>query len=631
MLGTLEQKKKNNYLVLIVLLVFILIILFFSKTKPPSLDSCTENKDGTLSGIYVGEFMTLRRTACINDHVVASYCVSGAHLNQTVMDCQYGCEYAKLGDEPMLSASCRKKPYEPADIKNGVKNNFLNITSAIGTNLSAISEDNTEFAFIDLMKRSTPCLPGSDSGQKQFDVDEYGYARSLLSGQVCNRTVLSSKAAEFLPSFFRNLVVLYTGKGTINYQGNVKVVSSELGRDVIEIGVYDVNKSDNGFGISITALPDKKDYIRDIHIVPLGGTCGSDIYTTYPSSSDCIGKFNSFESSFRNNPFVPEFLNKVIYLNGGLSKQKKPVSVIRFANWMSSGRKPESKLNWQNRAKLESSTWSNREGDGVPVEIMVQLANITRNNPWFSFSNIFDEDYISKFSVYVRDHLDSGLKVYVDSADEPWQKNNSFSANEILLFAKRSGNIFDIWSRTLGGNLTLIRVMKADIDNLEVAKNVLTWCQQNSYCDALSISPFIKLNPTDSARISNMTSDQFIDYLQGTVLSKMKSTIKSHSELAESHNLPLIAYAGGLILGDDKKMEDVFMSVSRNQRMYDLYTDLLNDWREFGGKLFVNVTDIALYTVYDKSASSEYLTQPIENTPKARALYDWAQQNRPWW
>lgn len=631
MLGTLEQKKKNNYLALIFLFAFILIILFLAKTKKTPLDSCIENKDGTLSGIYVGEFMTLRRTACINDHVVASYCVSGAHLNQTVMDCPYGCEYAKLADEPMLSASCRKKPYELSDIKNGGKSNFLNITSAIGTNLSAISEDNTEFAFIDLMKRSTPCLSGTGSGAKQFDVDEYGYARSLLSGQVCNRTVLSGKAAEFLPSFFHNLVVLYAGKGTINYQGNVKVVSSQPGRDVIEIGVFDTNKSDNGFGISITDLPDKKDYIRDIHIIPLGGTCGSDIYTTHLSSSECIGKFNSFESSFRNNPFVPEFLSKVIYLNGGLSKQKKPASVIRFTNWMSSERKPESKLNWQNRAKLDSSTWSNIEGDGVPVEIMVQLVNITRNNPWFSFSSIFDEDYISKFSVYVRDHLDSGLKVYVDNADEPWQKNNSFQANEILLFAKRSGNIFDIWSRALGGNQILIRVMKADIGNLEVAKNVVTWCQQNSYCDALSISPFIKLNSTDSARISNMTSDQLIDYLQGAVLSKMKISIKSHSELAESYNLPLIAYAGGLILEDDKKMEDIFISVVRNQRIYDLYTDLLNEWRALGGKLFVNVTDIALYTAYDKSASSEYLTQPIENTPKVRALYDWAQQNRPWW
>jgi hypothetical protein len=636
------QNKKQGRFALLLVIFFIVaavgLFLFFIKDKKPSLTSCVENKDGTLSGIYTGEFMTLRRTACVNNNVVASYCVAQAQITQSVIDCPNGCEYTKLAGESLLTASCRKKPFSLSRKNSfGEKSNYLNITSAVGTNVSPIDENNTEFAFIDLMKRSGKCTSENGLGAQLFDVDDYGYARSLLPGQVCKRVILSAEAEKFLPVFFRHLVVLYQGNGTINYEGNVKVISSEPGRDVIELAGSDKNQADDGFGIKITALPDPKDYIRDIHIIPLGGTCGSDIYSTHLSASDCKGKFASFENNFRNNPFVPEFLGKIIYLNGGLSKQKDPTSVIRFAKWTNPEFENKDLLTWQNRATFDSSTWTDLEKGGVPVEILVQLANLTRSNPWFSFSGNSEDDYISKFAVYVRDHLDPDLKVYIENGDEPWQKNTALDQNEILIFAKRSGEIFQIWSKVFGVNdkNKLVRIIKSDINDLEMANTLMNWCSENLACDALAIAPFVEVKAGEIDRISNITVDQLIDYLQGAVLLKMKNPISAYVNLAEKFNIPLITYEGGVTLGANAKLppgvDDSYLSVMRNQRLYDLYTDLLNQWRQLGGKLFVNFTDIALYTKFNKNGSAEYLTQPLQETPKVRALYDWAQQNRPWW
>jgi hypothetical protein len=163
----------------------------------------------------------------------------------------------------------------------------------------------------------------------------------------------------------------------------------------------------------------------------------------------------------------------------------------------------------------------------------------------------------------------------------------------------------------------------------------MNWCSENLACDALAIAPFVEVKAGEIDRISNITVDQLIDYLQGAVLLKMKNPISAYVNLAEKFNIPLITYEGGVTLGANAKLppgvDDSYLSVMRNQRLYDLYTDLLNQWRQLGGKLFVNFTDIALYTKFNKNGSAEYLTQPLQETPKVRALYDWAQQNRPWW
>ena len=62
----------------------------------------------------------------------------------------------------------------------------------IGTNVSGLDDWSTEFTFVDVFKQSRPWFSGSASvwqDQRPLDLDEHGWVRSLLSGQVA-RTLM---------------------------------------------------------------------------------------------------------------------------------------------------------------------------------------------------------------------------------------------------------------------------------------------------------------------------------------------------------------------------------------------------------------------------------------------------------
>jgi hypothetical protein len=57
---------------------------------------------------------------------------------------------------------------------------------------------------------------------------------------------------------------------------------------------------------------------------------------------------------------------------------------------------------------------------GIPVEVMVQLANQTGTEPWFNMPAGANEAYIRAFATYVRDHLNPALPVHVEYSNETW-------------------------------------------------------------------------------------------------------------------------------------------------------------------------------------------------------------------
>ena len=87
---------------------------------------------------------------------------------------------------------------------------------------------------------------------------------------------------------------------------------------------------------------------------------------------------------------------------------------LRFMDWMAvNGVTP---ANWDDRPQVGDVTWSG----GVPVEVMVDLANQTGTEPWFTMPAGADEAYIRNFATYVRDHLEPGLQVHVEYSNEMW-------------------------------------------------------------------------------------------------------------------------------------------------------------------------------------------------------------------
>ena len=57
---------------------------------------------------------------------------------------------------------------------------------------------------------------------------------------------------------------------------------------------------------------------------------------------------------------------------------------------------------------------------GVPVEILVELANQVGADPWFNIPHQASDDYIRQFAEYVRDNLDPGLTARFEYSNEVW-------------------------------------------------------------------------------------------------------------------------------------------------------------------------------------------------------------------
>lgn len=99
-----------------------------------------------------------------------------------------------------------------------------------------------------------------------------------------------------------------------------------------------------------------------------------------------------------------------------------------------------------------------------------------------------------------------------------------------------------------------------------------------------------------------------------------------HSQVAQERGLQLVAYEGGQHIVGGKKLKNnealnnFFVELNRHPKMYDLYTELLNDWEKAGGGLFMHFNDISKPSKYGSWGALEYLQQ--KESPKYNALID---------
>lgn len=88
--------------------------------------------------------------------------------------------------------------------------------------------------------------------------------------------------------------------------------------------------------------------------------------------------------------------------------------VLRFMDWMATN---NSRLSdWADRPTAASASWTH----GVPVEVMVRMANELGIDPWFCLPHLATEDYVTRFATHVRDNLAPGLVAHYEYSNEVW-------------------------------------------------------------------------------------------------------------------------------------------------------------------------------------------------------------------
>lgn len=514
----------------------------------------------------------------------------------------------------------------------------------LGTNLFGIADWSSEMPFIDGFKSArwwitqcqanTPCSNEWDTQeQDQLDLDEHGWVKSIPAPddppKYSQVSTLLFNGLERYPG--GKYVVLYDGEGTLDYRFDAQkdAAASQPGRDVIN-----VTPSEGGILLSITTTDPNRtgNYIRNIRVVPV-----------------------EYETSFETEIFNPLFLKRI-----------EKFGALRFMDWMATNNSDQAE--WNNRPQVEDATYALK---GVPIEIMLELANRLHAHPWFNMPHKATDEYMRNFAQLVKQQLDPQLKVYVEFSNEVW--NWMFSQANYALeqgkakwgqdkgdaymqwYGMRTAQMSDIWKQTFGDQrdrvISVISTQTSWRGLEESALECSLWVAEgNKPCyqhdiNVYAITGYFSGNlgsEQNQATVEQWlneregaTQQAFTQLKQGGVLANQNEDdslvgtaelFQYHQQVAQKRNLKLVAYEGGqhLTSPNNEKLTQFFIDLNRRPEMYDLYSQLMESWKQAGGTLFMNFSDIGHPSKWGSWGVLEHVDQ--DSSPKYDALMDFIQK-----
>jgi hypothetical protein len=503
------------------------------------------------------------------------------------------------------------------------------MANTLGTNLGGISFWSSQMPFVDIFKSASEWITQNsnswDTGEaSELNLDENGWVKSLPKpgdpnadynqvGVMLNRISPAPGVEQNYPG--GKYVVLYDGEGKLEYGFDAKLdaSASKPGRDVIN-----VTPSDTGIHIKLTETDPKGtgDYIRNIRVVP-----------------------EALEKNYQTQPFNPNFVDKV-----------DDFSTLRFMDWMDTNNSKQG--DWKNRPTTSNHTY---EGKGVPVEVMVDLANRTGANPWFTIPHQATDEYVTNFAKIVKEKLDPKLKAYVEYSNEVW--NGQFQQNQwaqqqgqklggdwMDWHSRRTEQIGDLWDNVFGKDSNrVVTVLGSQAANPWITEQLMEKVKAydpNFTVDTVAIAPYVSLSvgPDKQAEVEGWTKEsdgglgKVFDYLNKTELPQVLDNISKQVDVTKKYDVDIAAYEGGQHLvgiqgvENNQAITDLLIAANRDPRMGQLYSDYLQGWDKLtNGSLFVNFSDIGTPSKWGSWGALEHLNQ--KTSPKWEALQDFMKSN----
>ena len=480
---------------------------------------------------------------------------------------------------------------------------FAQDKSPIGTNLAGIVSWGSQWAFVDIFKMSRAWIPQcnncnwGEGGALALTPD--GWIAELAPNQYAT-TIMLDEINHFPQGEY---TVLYDGEGVITFGLNtVTVLEEEAGRIVI------VPNGNGGIYLEIRET-NPANPLRNIRVL-----------------------MPDFENTYQTQPFHPLFLERL-----------QGFEVLRFMDWMQTNN--SAVVTWQDRPQLTDTNYEN----GVPLEVMVQLANTLEVDVWFNMPHQADDDYVRNFATYVRDNLNPDLKIYIEYSNETWNSqftqaqyvieqgtalglsSDSFQAG-FFFHARRAVEMFAIWESVFGGTDRLVRVLASQAANSWTGEQVMDFENAYEHADALAIAPYFGGflgDPSTADTISTQSIDDVLIALRERITGEVSEWITLNKQAAAQRELDLIAYEGGQHLvgyfgaENNETLTNLFLAANRAPQLYDIYTEYLNLWHNLGGGLFVNFSYVDGFSQWGSWGVLEYQDQNLETAHKYRALIDY--------
>jgi len=257
----------------------------------------------------------------------------------------------------------------------------------LAVNLAGVNDWSSQQPFIDVMKTARRWIghkPGQWGGVSHDELaergvlDAHGWPTEIPGDLSSIGTLILTDLPEEADIYAGTYVLRFEGEGIVEVGGaatNVRYGEGRVTFDFTPGGtvLIKIQRSDpRGSG----------DYVRDITVV----------------------KDENEAAWQRGEIFNPAWTR---HLEG--------FEAVRFMDWMETNDSTQS--DWSGRPRVTDFSYGLR---GVPVEIMVALANRLDAAPWFTMPHLADDAYNRAFAEMVAARLDPYLGVYVEYSNEVW-------------------------------------------------------------------------------------------------------------------------------------------------------------------------------------------------------------------
>lgn len=322
-------------------------------------------------------------------------------------------------------------------------------------NLSRVNDWSTQQPFIDVMKTARRWIghkPGQWGGVEYVELerrgllDQNGWPTEIPNDLSSIGTLVLTDLPEDAAVYAGRYVLRFVGNGIVEVAGAVKNVrygSNQVTFDFAPGGavLLKIQRTDPG---------STGNYVRNISIV----------------------KQENTEAWQAGALFNPDWLQ---HMEG--------FEAIRFMNWMKTN--DSTQKNWQDRPHVSDFSYSWR---GVPVEVMIALANRLDAAPWFNMPHLADDAYCRAFALMVADLLDEDHKVYVEYSNEMW--NFQFDQTKWAeaqararwgseyrfhqFYGMRAAQVAQVWAQVFASDRDrLITVISTQTGRLGLEKDIL--------------------------------------------------------------------------------------------------------------------------------------------------------------
>ena len=515
----------------------------------------------------------------------------------------------------LASARENKSSAAARESKSSANNASANVASLssnarLGINLAGIKNYATELPFVDLFRMAGSWVSQRKKGKwgdgPALEIDEHGWVKRLEPDCIAIVIVCGIKGGHY-PS--GNYTVLYDGEGELAFRNaatNKDIVSKSSGKIIVKVNA---NKP---FHLEINST-NPLNYLRNIRVIMPG-----------------------FESDYALNPWHPQFI-----------KRWSGIACIRLMDFMMTNNSTQ--VIWDDRPKLTDASFIKK---GVPLELMLDLANRLEAEPWFCMPHLADDAYIKQFAQLVKASLKPNLRAWVEYSNEVW--NNGFKqtkyANQMgqalnvlgqssyataHYYAHRSMQIFDIWQAVYGGNSGFVKVLATQAANTHLAETILNFKNAAKQADVLAIAPYVTVNITPRSKgdlqiseVATWNLDKLFAHIFAVAMPKSQQWMQQNKKIADEYGLKLVAYesgqhlAGALGTENNEAITKLFTEANADPRMGEVYSQNLNAWAEAGGDLNCSYNSVSKWSKWGSWGLLQYYDDVP--TAKFKAVMDWA-------